>query len=137
MADISFNIKFDGKNGSRKLNAFDAKFRGNLKRGLRGAGKILSKSAKRKIQGEGFTRNPTRSSDYPGVLSGQMLKTLMWQMIHSNMGVQVGPNVEYGPYLEFGTKNMPARPFMGDTWKEEKDDAIKTVNDAVMGPIRK
>lgn len=46
---------------------------------------------------------------------------------------QVGTNVEYAPDLEFGTKNMAARPFMLSTLIRIRPQLIKIFENALRG----
>ena len=45
--------------------------------------------------------------------------------------VYVGTNVEYGIYVELGTRYMTARPFLGKSIVEHVDEYKKIVEDAL------
>lgn len=42
----------------------------------------------------------------------------------------VGTNVKYGVFQEFGTKNMPAQPYMRPAVKEVSNNLVSIVGDA-------
>jgi len=103
MAEIHIQIAGD-KRITRKLRSFGADLNGNLKRGMEAAGHVLLRNMRRKISGLGFSRNPARSSPYPGVKHGQMLRTLFSKVETVTGGpvLRVGPSVKYAVYQEFG-----------------------------------
>ena len=39
----------------------------------------------------------------------------------------------HAPHLEFGTRHMAARPFLGPAWESEREDCIRRVKDALRG----
>lgn len=51
----------------------------------------------------------------PEVVTGRLRNSIQWVLHADALGpyVDVGTNVHYAPFLEFGTVNMPAYPFLG------------------------
>ncbi|MFC6591676.1 HK97-gp10 family putative phage morphogenesis protein [Deinococcus lacus] len=49
--------------------------------------------------------------DSPAVQTGRLRQSITVQKVKAGR-YRVGTNVEYAPYLEFGTRNMQPRPFM-------------------------
>ena len=45
------------------------------------------------------------------ILTGKLSKSFAWTA--NDTGVEVGNNADYWPYLQFGTRKMPARPTVG------------------------
>jgi len=45
------------------------------------------------------------------ILTGKMSKSFAWNA--TDREVEVGNNTDYWPYLQFGTRKMPARPTVG------------------------
>lgn len=133
MAELSITMK--PKSGSRKLKAFADKAPGQIKKGLRKAGSMILKDWAKKISGTGFVRNPARASKYPGVMTGQMFRTLTAKPVNSGMAVQIGPNVSYAIFHETGTKHMPARPVVPDVWKDTGDDALDAFQKTIAEPL--
>ncbi len=80
---------------SIKLGKFNRKMKGNVKKSLSQIGAVIAKQAKRNISGLGFTRNPSRNSKYPGILTGTLKSTLISKMGGSGTYVDIGSNVGY------------------------------------------
>lgn len=40
---------------------------------------------------------------------------------------EIGPTVHYGPYLEFGTRRMPAQPYLGPALNTHADTFVQAV----------
>ena len=120
---------------SIKLDRFQKGFNGNLRKGFTVAGGLLLKEMRQKVSGTGFTLNPARSSDYPGVLTGEMRRTMFMRVEDGGMTLRVGPDVKYAKYQEFGTKHIPARPFVFPTWNDTGDKAVDAIQKALMRGI--
>lgn len=59
---------------------------------------------------------------------GKLLKSFRTKV--SNKMIEIGTNVRYAKYLQFGTNKMPARPFMG--WnKESKANFAKRLKEQI------
>lgn len=59
---------------------------------------------------------------------GMLLKSFRTKV--SNKMIEIGTSVRYAKYLQFGTKKMPARPFMG--WnKESKTNLVKRLKEQI------
>lgn len=54
------------------------------------------------------------STGKPGYLGGTLRSSLTWELDRDAEGLsaKVGTNVEYGPYVELGTRFMDAQPFL-------------------------
>lgn len=124
---------------ARALTNLDKAMPSAIKRGMNKAGGLLLKDMRRKISGPGFTRNPARSSPYPGIASGEMFRTMFSSVSQEGDAIvlRVGPNVHYAIYQEYGTKHIPARPFVGPTWRDKGDSAIDKIQDAISDQVRK
>uniref|UniRef100_A0A6M3JV65 Tail protein n=1 Tax=viral metagenome TaxID=1070528 RepID=A0A6M3JV65_9ZZZZ len=136
MAEII--IKVDGAERIvRKIDGFSRALPGQIKKGFQRAGSIFIKDMRTKISGLGFSRNPARSSPYPGIKSGQMFRTLFMKVGGTATGqyLRVGPNVHYAVYQEFGTSTIPARPFVGPTLKENLDAAMDAIQQEIAKPL--
>ena len=136
MAEISITVTGD-KRVTRKLTGFSRALPGQLRKGFQRAGAIFIKDMRTKISGLGFSRNPARSSPYPGIKSGEMFRTLFMKVGRESGGVslRVGPNVKYAVFQEFGTKHIPARPFVGPTLQENIDEATDAIQEEIARPL--
>ncbi len=122
--------------GSIILNRFSDELPKNIRKGLNAAGSELLLSMRRKISGDGFVKNPARSSPYPGVFAGEMLRTTFSKPDPDGYAIRVGPNVDYAKYHEFGTSRMPARPFIWPTWEDTGDKALNKLQAIIMEPLK-
>lgn len=50
--------------------------------------------------------------------------------------VKIGSNVEYGPFLELGTRHMPARPHLRPALESQRDAVKAEVGAAIKDQIR-
>lgn len=64
-----------------------------------------------KVAGVARYHRASRAGDPPAVNFGTLRGSIGIEKIN-DLRVRVGTNVEYAPYLEFGTYKMSARPFM-------------------------
>jgi hypothetical protein len=124
------NMKMTSR--AKRLERAGKRLRPNLRRGLKRAGVYVQRHIREMISGEGHTRNPGRASPYPGVKNGQMLRTTRSEVQPNGMAVKIGPNVHYGPYLEFGwTTQAGTRveyPFMQPALEQTHDKALDIVD---------
>lgn len=69
------------------------------------------------------------------VRTGDLRKFLTHRADNQGHAVYVGTNTEYAPYVEMGTKKMPARPFIRPTVEksEYKDQYNEIVERLMMG----
>ena len=51
----------------------------------------------------------------------------------NNVIATVGTNVEYAPFVEYGTKKMSARPFLIPSFESNKEWILETLLEDVMG----
>lgn len=48
----------------------------------------------------------------------------------------IGPGVDYGVYVELGTRKMHARPYLRPAFESEKGNAIQEVTDSLAALLR-
>ena len=139
MAEITVNMT---PKQSVKIGRLTAQMRPRLKRGLARAGTILEKQIKQHVSGAGFTRNPSRSEPYPGILHGRLRSSINFQIESDGLTVHIGPNVVYAAIHEFGGRTgrggatvIPARPYVRPAWEKAGDKAIDAVQKELMRGI--
>jgi len=106
-------IKWHGAQATEHLKAI---LRPRLKR----AGSETRNHVVRKIT-EGKTRvhGPSEPGTPPHINEGNLRKSIFWAMDPSGkLLVRVGTTVDYGLYLEEGTRNMAARPYLRPSLSE-------------------
>lgn len=86
------------------------------------AGEVLElaqRSINRKSRGEKVgNRYVSKPGDAPNTDSGDLLKSL--KVVNNGFYADVGTDLFYAPWLEFGTQNMPARPFLAPALKRRR-----------------
>lgn len=105
------------------LNQFNKNMDAELKASVeKTANEVLEtaqKSMRRKSRGEKIGgRYVSKPGEAPNVDTGQLLNSL--RVDNQGFYADVGTDVFYAPWLEFGTKNMPARPFLGPALKRRR-----------------
>ena len=55
-----------------------------------------------------------------GYQTGETKRSIGLEIKDSGMTADVGPDTEYSPYLEYGTRFMDAQPFIKPAWDEQK-----------------
>lgn len=81
---------------------------------------ILADLSRRAIRVEGTAKrlasngSPSQPGQGPGVVTGRLRASIAWRPGRDERGpyVDIGTAVIYGPFLENGTRNMAARPFL-------------------------
>lgn len=84
------------------------------------------------IRGKYVASNPGAA---PGVRSGQLRNSINNEKA-GRLKREVGTNVRYAPFLEFGTSKMAARPFMGLGFSRGKDKAVKRFQSIMRKALR-
>jgi HK97 gp10 family phage protein len=56
--------------------------------------------------------NPSKPGEYPHKLTGHLRRNVEMEHDREKMIARVGTNVEYGRYLELGTRKMKRRPWL-------------------------
>lgn len=142
MAELKINMV---PKQSIKIGRLTKEMRPRLKRGLAKAGSIIEKQIKRYLSGAGFTRNPMRSSPYPGVLHGSLRSSVRFVLESDGLTVHIGPGGAASAYAaihEFGgmagrghKTRIPARPYVAPAWQKKGKDAITAIQKAIMKGI--
>ena len=72
------------------------------------------------LQAEGYTKeNIVRMK---AVDTGRLLNSITHGVDTSDSTAYVGTNVEYAPYVEYGTVRMPARPYLKNAVNNHKPE---------------
>ncbi len=53
--------------------------------------------------------------------TGTLKRSIVLEMKDEGLTAEVGPTVEYGEYVEFGTRPMEAQPYVGPAFNEQKE----------------
>ncbi len=66
------------------------------------------------------TKMQTKADFKKGYQTGTTKRSIGLEMQDGGFTVEVGPETEYSPYLEYGTRYMDAQPFIKPAHEEQK-----------------
>lgn len=87
----------------------------NLTRLLRGPdGEVARDLARRAIRVEAAAKQNATGRPGPNVITGRLRGSITWRLGADGLGLyaDVGSAVVYAPYVELGTSNAPAYPYL-------------------------
>lgn len=64
--------------------------------------------------------------------TGNLRASIAANMVDEKVG-EVGTNVEYAAYVEYGTKNQSAQPFLYPALQEQRGNIVKEIEKALGG----
>lgn len=73
----------------------------------------------------------------PNADTGRLHQSIKVAFNEGEKWVEVGTDVLYGAWLEFGTLTMPARPWLGPAYAKNRDRIIKMVQKVFKQSIKK
>lgn len=147
-------MKFFGKISStqglvRKLTQMPEKVREGLADGIAEAALVVHGTAIRSIQARGSSSGnekryrPERivrvsaPGNPPNSDTGDLVRSIQWSVNKTALTAKIGTNIKYGPWLEFGTLDMDARPWLGPAFLKSKKEILKILREASEKAIRK
>lgn len=71
--------------------------------------------------GKPYSHIAAKAGQAPNTDTGDLVKSINTQPLAPAKTMYVGVNADHGVWLEFGTRNMAARPFMQPAIKENED----------------
>jgi HK97 gp10 family phage protein len=130
-----------GMNGDfpEQVAALQAKFRAKAEKLDSGIKKALNTCAvkvERDIKENMTPNGPSAPGEAPAVDTGR-LRASISHRVETDSGesaAYVGTNVEYAPWLEFGTSRMRARPFMVPAMNRNREWIKATLKSVVKNP---
>lgn len=81
----------------------------------------------RAYQIAGKTHIASAPGEPPKTRSGRLAGSIFVRPEDGGMAASVGTNIEYGRYLEFGTKKMAARPWLFPTFERLKNEISRRI----------
>lgn len=69
--------------------------------------------------------------------TGDLQRSIRWEWGTKEHEVVIGTNVPYAPYVEFGTRDQPARPFLLPAIKYERPIFRRTLEQRISNELRK
>jgi HK97 gp10 family phage protein len=65
--------------------------------------------------------------------TGRLRASLNTQFSDGGMEADIGTNVHYSKYVEFGTRKMRAQPYLFPAWAEEKNNYLASIREILRG----
>lgn len=72
-------------------------------------------------------KTPSMPGEYPAMVTSHLRRNINWERIAGRLAVRVGTNVEYGKFLEVGTRKIAKRPWMTLTNRQTKTQIKNTI----------
>lgn len=100
------------------------------RRGLEACGAMAESYAKQELS---RPKPHADGSVRPNVITGRLRNSISHDVIEQGEGSRmvVGTNVEYGPYLELGTRKMQAYPYLKPAVTEHTDEYRNILKDSL------
>lgn len=119
----------------RKLGAISKDVNGEIRDALIAAAFRIQRTAKKSIQKSPPDPDTGRSKpgNPPKTDRGVLVNSIFVNVEQSGIKpiVTVGTNLKYGAWLEFGTKDTAARPWLAPAHKANKDVNVREISKAV------
>lgn len=107
------NVSIEDLGAADMINQQIEKIKSGLEKGLALGGQLVADEAKAKAP----------------VDTGQLRNSITSQA--NGLSCDIGTNVEYGIYQEFGTYKMAAHPFLVPALKENESEVVRIIKDNV------
>ena len=133
---MSFTAKITGQDKIQKtLEKYASASSAEMRQALTLAAFKVQATAKRSIQNSPADPQTKRSrpGNPPKTDTGRLVNSIFVNVIDGPHGViaEVGSNVHYAKLLEFGTKEIAARPWLGPAMQANRNGIIKLIADAL------
>lgn len=86
--------------------------------------------------------NPKREQEVsapgnaPNTDRGTLVQSIKFEIDQAELKAVVGTNLKYGAHLEFGTKDMAARPWLFPAFEAHKEEIRKGFSEAIANAVR-
>lgn len=79
--------------------------------------------------GQQMTEKMIKNADFKrGYATGQTKRSITLEIENGGFDATVGPETEYSPYVEYGTRFMDAQPFVRPAFNEQKEKFKSDLN---------
>lgn len=79
--------------------------------------------------------SPSRPGRSPGRVTGALFGSIRIQLDEDGLGASIGSVLDYGAHLEFGTRQMPARPFLNPALERSKRAILNIIEQAASAAV--
>lgn len=63
--------------------------------------------------------------------TGRLRASIQTALAHTYAGAEVGTNVEYAPFVEFGTYRQRAQPYLTPAAEQNRNDLVRRISEAL------
>lgn len=108
-----------------------------MERGLRSA--IVQSVNELRVEAQESMLNapePSKPGRPPRRVSGRLASSLFSRLGRNSLSGAVGTALDYGQHLEFGTRRMPARPWLGPAYARLRPRMIALLRSAIGNALR-
>lgn len=82
-----------------------------------------------KHNGSEMTKKMIKNADFKrGYQTGDTKRSITLEIEDGGMTAKTGPETEYSPYVEYGTRFMDAQPFVRPAYNEQKEKFKKDMS---------
>ena len=75
-----------------------------------------------RFHGAGLQTSMQQKADFKmGYATGETKRSISLEMKDSGLTAEVGPETEYSPYVEYGTRFMSPQPFVRPAFNQQKE----------------
>jgi HK97 gp10 family phage protein len=74
---------------------------------------------------------PSLPGEFPRKVTGNLRASVRYEMEDNQLAARVGTDLDYGAYLELGTRYMEPRPWLLRTFARERQTLIKILREGV------
>jgi HK97 gp10 family phage protein len=142
---MSFDVQFKTIGLSKlakQLDSIEPKQRKELKIALGESALLIHGSAQKSIRehqssGETYGKHTASKPGFaPNSDTGRLASSIDWTVDESKLTADVGTNVKYGAWLEFGTKDTEPRPWLLPAFRKNLKTIVKIMSKAVKDALK-
>ena len=126
-------ITTSGRRRLRRLSADMARAAG---RAVQAGADDVRETAREQL-GEPGGGRPSAPGEPPHRQTGQLRDSVFARATRDGLGAEIGTDLDYGAYLEFGTQAMPARPWLLPAFEAAKPRITARIASAVRDAMKR
>ena len=127
---------------TKQLESLEPKQRKELKIALGESVLLIQGTAAKSIRehqssGETYGKHTASKAGFPpNSDTGRLASSIDWTVDEAKLVANVGTNVKYGAWLEFGTKDVEARPWLLPAFTKNLKTIVKIMSQAVKDALK-
>lgn len=96
--------------------------------------KRVEKAVKAQV-GESALKIQEGAKERAPVDTGALRNSITVDFYERGLAAQIGPHMPYAPYVEYGTRKMAARPYLGPAFAAERPNFERGIKKVLKGAI--